>query len=97
MRGPVSRPAPKGFAKVDFLVSVALYLLKDLLGLRVALDLLDEAILLALIKRPDAAEQQRGNRYQVLRCGVIEQSAELTDVGSTYHRNSSFAGIFPQP
>ena len=48
------------------LVSVALYFFKDALGLRVALNLLDEALLISLLESPDATKQQRGYRHNIL-------------------------------
>ena len=67
------------------LVGEALHFLKDALGLRVALNLLDNLLLLALPEGTDAAEEQRGNRREVFRWGLIEKSAELTNIGSTNH------------
>ena len=46
---------------MQFLVRVALHLLEDALRLRVALDFLDEAVLVSLIEGPYAAEQRRGD------------------------------------
>src|SRR3990170_3908368 len=79
MRGPVSRPAQSS------LLTLALYLLKDAPGLRVLLDLLDKALLVTLLKSPDAAEQQRGNRHKVLGGRVLDPSTELTGVGIKHH------------
>jgi hypothetical protein len=79
------------------LASKALYLLEEALGLRVALDLLDKALLVTLLKSSDAAEQQRGNRYKFLGLRILDQSTELAGGGRIkHHFKPPLAGIFPQ-
>ena len=82
---------PRG-GRVQRLLTYRLQLVEDALRLRIALDLLDQGLLMRLVERPDAAEEQRGNRYKIFGRRVIDESAELTDVGSSHHGNPPFAG-----
>jgi hypothetical protein len=69
-------PGPRDF---DLLTesSLALYPFEEALGLRLALDLLDELILVALIKRSHTAEHLRDNRRKILGSRLVDETAEL--------------------
>jgi hypothetical protein len=67
-------------------------LLEHALCLWISPDILGESFLLTLIKRPDAAEQQRGDGQEVLRPRVIDPRTDLAGVGFCHHFDTPLAG-----
>ena len=57
------------------LPAITLHLLEDAPGLRVALDFLDEALLLTLIKRANTAKHQRGNSRKIVGRRLVDEAA----------------------
>ena len=67
------------------LVSERLHFVEDGLGLRIALDLLDDLLLLRRVERSNTVEDQRSDRGEIVRRCFVQKAAELADVGSSHH------------
>jgi len=90
-------PGPRRLAGGrGYLPAVALHLFKEALSLRVALNLLGEALLVTLIKRPNAIEQHRGDGQEVLGLGGVDPVTELAGIIVGHHLRLSLRGQFPR-
>ena len=87
MRGPFT--GPRAFS----LLAETIHFIQDTLGLRIALDLLNDALLLTLIERADPAEKRGGYLFKILSLGVVDPTAKLVDAGSCYHFDPLSAAV----